>query len=175
MGGVTRPWGQLRGSGVLFALGPLAGCDHEYAVAPEAQAHEAPVRLLANVPVHHHSVPGGVEVDDGGLGLGLREDRVKEPGDVGGEPGGLGVWVDTVGPVVLPTQGDPVKLAVEDLAEGLGPVDGGVLGVEGGGGGVWPVGEEGGTRIQGLVGDLEVEVHVCLVVGVAEITVDHEF
>jgi hypothetical protein len=64
-----------------------------------------------------------------------------------------------------------VQLALEDLFDGEGFVNGGVFGREGHGGG-GRVGEEGGAVFGGGIGEVEVEVEVGLVDWVAEVAVD---
>lgn len=111
-------------------LAHVVGRNHEQRVAPDADADQPLVRLLGHVPVHHHGVAGRVDVDDGGLRLRLGEQGLEEAGHVRGEARRLRARVDAVRPVVLAAEGDPVELAFEDLLDGEGFVDLGVLGFE---------------------------------------------
>lgn len=139
---------------------PSTGSNHEQAITPDTQTNETAVRLLTHIPMHHHRVPGAVEVDNGSLGARLGPQLFEEAGNVLGEGGWPAVRVDPVCPVVLAAEGDPVELLGEDAAGGLGLVSGGVFGGEegvllvGGGGGIGGEGEEGG--LVGRVGEVEV-------------------
>lgn len=149
--------------------------DHEEAVAAEAQANQPLVGLLRHVTVHHHGVARRVDVDDGRLGERLREQGLQEPGDVRGEVGMVSVTgrICAFRPIVLAAESHPPELAVHDLPDREGLVDGGILGLELGG----RIGMEGEERqgISGLVfgvWNVIVGVEVCLVPGLTEVPVD---
>lgn len=128
--GVSGREGDGDGDGVMGVAGGAAGRDHEETVASKTETDEALVRLLADVPVHHHGVAGGVKVDNGGLGARLGEEGLQEARQVGGERGRFLVRIEAVGPVVLAAEGEPVEAAGEDLLCGEWLVDGGILGEE---------------------------------------------
>lgn len=117
--GIARPQPQQEVLLGAIVIGVAHGiwCDHEEAVASEAQTHEPLVGLLAHIAMHHHGIPRSVKVQNGGLRLGLREQCFEEVGDVRGKLEGRLVRVYPVGPVVLAAKRYPVKAFLQDLLD----------------------------------------------------------
>lgn len=95
----------------------------EERITSHAEAHEPLVRLLRHITVHHHGVARRIEVDDGRLRLCLWEERLEETGHIFGEGWWLLAWVDSVRPVILAAESDPMQTPLHDLLHGEGLVN----------------------------------------------------